>query len=384
MTHVPAGRSPFDQKGWDERSMREPPSVLDAARYSDPVQYRAEITEIFHRSWLPAAPLADVAEPRQFVVWEQLGQSVVIARGDDGRLSAWHNVCQHRGARLVRESGRCHSGTFRCPWHGFAYDITGCVTNVPMRDSFDPAELDGLRTPEVAVRALWGFAWICLTEPAQTLEEYLGPLLPELGWYGLDAFETRYRAQWRMQVNWKTVVDAFNETWHVPFTHKDTLSGIVLWRDAHLRDLSPHSMMTIPLKRREGAPPPTDPDPRTSMIGHFLAFPNTIFSCFPTHLQMWSVWPLGPRESVMQAWGIVGPPPPGMADDEWAARNERDWEHFVEVARQDAEVLDDAGRVYDSLGFRRNMFNVAEGRLTAFHRTIDEIISKSSPAAAGH
>jgi hypothetical protein len=70
-----------------------------------------------------------------------------------------------------------------------------------------------------------------------------------------------------------------------------------------------------------------------------------------------------------------------MADDEWAARNERDWEHFVEVARQDAEVLDDAGRVYDSLGFRRNMFNVAEGRLTAFHRTIDEIISKSLPAA---
>ena len=74
----------------------------------------------------------------------------------------------------------------------------------------------------------------------------------------------------------------------------------------------------------------------------------------------------------MAAWGIVGPTPAGMSDDDWADRNERDWEHFAEVARQDAEVLDDAGRVYDSLGFRRNMFNTAEGRLTIFHRTLEE------------
>lgn len=259
---------------------------------------------------------------------------------------------------------------------------TGCVKNVPLREAFDPDELAGARTPPVAVAELWGFVWICLTEPRRTLEEHLGPLFDELGWYGLDRFETRFRAELRLNVNWKVVMDAFNETWHVPFTHHDTLSDIVVWRDAHLRDLHPHSMMTIPLKRKPGAPPPEDPDPRSSMIGHFLAFPNTIFSCFSTHLQMWSVWPVTQQETVMAAWGIVGPTPSGINDDEWERHNERDWEHFVEVARQDAEVLDDAGRVQDSLGFRRNMFNTAEGRLTAFHRAIDEIVSKA-PTAPG-
>jgi phenylpropionate dioxygenase-like ring-hydroxylating dioxygenase large terminal subunit len=307
---------------------------------------------------------------------------VVLARGDDDGISAWHNVCQHRGARVVSESGRCQSGTFRCPWHGFGYDLTGCVTNVPFRESFDEHELQGLRAPSVAVRELWGFAWICL-RPETSLEEYLGPLLPELGWYGLQDFETRYRAQWRMQTNWKTVVDAFNETWHVPFTHKDTLSQLVLWRQAHLRDLSPHSMMTIPVKRKGDAPADEDADPRSTMIGHFLAFPNTFFSCFPTHLQMWSVWPITPRESVMDAWGVVGPTPAGMTDQEWALRNDRDWEHFTEVAGQDAEVLDEASRVYDSLGFRRNMFNMAEGRLTIFHRTLDDMVSGRWPSPIG-
>lgn len=368
--------SGWDRQEWEKRSLHEPPSLLDASVYSDPERYRRELDAVFFPAWLPICPASDLRNPRDYVVWEQLGQSVVIARQDDGTVAAWHNVCQHRGARLVRESGHCYSGTFRCPWHGFGYDLGGCVTNVPLRNSFDEGELDGLQAPKVGVAELWGFVWISL-RPGQPLDGYLGALLDELGWYHLERFETRYRVQWQMQANWKTVVDAFNETWHVPFTHKDTLSSIVQWRDAHLRDLSPHSMMTIPIKRKTEAP--ADADPRSIMIGHFLCFPNNIFSCFATHLQMWSVWPVSPRESVMAAWGIVGPTPAGMGDDEWAVRNERDWEHFVEVARQDAEVLDDAGRVYDSLGFRRNMFNTAEGRLTIFHRTLEELVSGSCP-----
>jgi choline monooxygenase len=371
-TNGRAKRPAWDREEWEKRSLHEPPSLLDASVYSDPELYQKELDKVFFRSWIPVCPITDVPQRRDFVVWEEIGQSVVIARRDDGALSAWHNVCQHRGARVVRESGHCHSGTFICPWHGFGYDLAGCATNVPIRNTFDEKELEGLRIPEVGVRELWGFIWICL-QPQNSLEEYLGPLLDELGWYGLDRFETRYRKQWRMRANWKTVVDAFNETWHVPMTHRDTLSHIVLWREAHLRDLTPHSMMTIPIKLKR--PAPEGEDPRASMIGHFLAFPNTIYSCFPTHLQMWSVWPVNVRESVMNTWGIVGPTPPGMTDDEWALRNDRDWEHFVEVARQDAEVLDDAGHVHGSLGYRRNMFNVPEGRLTIFHRTLEEIIS---------
>src|SRR4051794_25979191 len=93
------------------------PSLLDARHYRDPERYRREIGRIFRRAWLPAARSADLAEPRSHVVWDRFGQSVVLARLDDGSLAAWHNVCQHRGARLVRESGRCPTGSFKCPWH---------------------------------------------------------------------------------------------------------------------------------------------------------------------------------------------------------------------------------------------------------------------------
>src|SRR5262245_5348841 len=124
------------------------PHLLDATTYTDPVQYEREIENIFYRTWLPVMPASEVAEPRDVGVWDGLDQSVVVVRLDDGTLSAWHNVCQHRGARLVRETGQCPKGKFRCPWHGFAYDLEGKVTTVPLRDSFPESEIEGLRAPQ--------------------------------------------------------------------------------------------------------------------------------------------------------------------------------------------------------------------------------------------
>jgi hypothetical protein len=173
----------------------------------------------------------------------------------------------------------------------------------------------------------------------------------------MDTFTTRFRTRLELGANWKLVMDAFNETWHVPFTHKDTLTGIIMWRDAVLHLEPPHSWMTLPVrgfteKRAD------EPDHRKSHLCHYLAFPNTIFSCFPTHLQMWSVWPVSPTETVLEACGVVGPAPAGMDEGKWQRQNERDWNQFLD------------GTVARSLGFRRNMFNTAESRLTAFHEEV--------------
>lgn len=347
-----------------------PPSLLDASVYTDEQRYRRELRDVLYRAWFPVFPVQDVPNPRDYVVWDQLEQSVVIVRQDDGSLKAWHNVCQHRGARLVKGAGSCGSGRFKCPWHGFVYGLDGVVGSVPLKESFDPAELAGLRAPGVRVVEWAGLIWLTFSDELPELREYLGNIGTELAGYGLENFHTRFRETVRLQANWKLVVDAFNETWHVPFTHKDTLSNLVLWRDAALKITSPHSWMTIPI--RGFTDRVKSDDHRQANICHYLVFPNTIFSCFPTHLQMWSAWPVSVDETILNAYHIVGPTPAGMSDDEWADSNERDWKHFLSVLAEDSEVINDFGTVHRSLGFRRNMFNTAESRLTAFHDEVEK------------
>lgn len=361
-----------------ERQYPLEPALLDKSVYTDPDRYQREITEIFHRSWFPVYPCMDVANPRDYVVWDQIGQSVVITRLDDGTVSAWHNVCQHRGARLVHGAGNCGKARFTCPWHGFVYGLDGAVNSVPLRDSFDEAELTGLRAPAVRATEWGGWIWLCLSDDVPPLPEYLGDIGTELAGYGLDGFTTKFRESVRLKANWKIVVDGFNETWHVPFTHKDTLAGMVLWRDAVLKITSPHSWMALPIRGftdKAGE----QSDHRLSHLCHYLVFPNTIFSCFPTHLQMWSAWPVSPEETILSAYEVVGPPPAGMSEEKWARHNQRDWDQFLTVLGEDAEVINDFATVIGSLGFTRNMFNTAESRLTAFHDEVAKRLGDGTP-----
>ena len=354
-----------------ERQYPLAPSLVDAQTYRDPIRYRREVEDVLLEAWFPVFPSADVPAARDYAVWEQLGQSVVVTRLDDGSVAAFHNVCQHRGARLVDGAGSCPTGKFRCPWHGFVYDLRGVVGAVPLRGSFDEAELAGLRSPAVRVVEWGSWVWMTLSDTTPDLLTYLGEIGEELSGYGLERYTTVFRQTAVLKANWKIVVDAFNETWHVPFTHPRTLGGVVLWREAALRIASPHSWMTLPVRGLTDKVESTDH--RRNHICHYLVFPNTIFSCFPTHLQMWSAWPVSPGETVLCAYQLNGPAPDGMTEEQWTRRTERDWKQFLEVLDEDSGVINDFAKVIGSKGFRRTMFNTAESRLTAFH---DEIAAR--------
>jgi phenylpropionate dioxygenase-like ring-hydroxylating dioxygenase large terminal subunit len=345
------------------------PSVLDARHYRDPAQYEREISEIFMRTWLPACPSADIAQPRDFFVWDQLAQSVVIARQDNGTVAAFHNVCQHRGARLLEGAGHCKVGLIKCPWHGFAYDLDGNVCGVPLRETFDEAQLEGLRAPAVRACERHGWVWVCLDEGAPPLDDYLGVIGTELDGYGLDSYRFTHRETVALNANWKIVVDAFNETWHVPFTHKDTLAGFIMWRDAIIRIESPHSWMELPLRGFTERLQHEHHQKRS--ICHYLAFPHTIFSCFPTHLQMWTAWPVAHDRTVVAAYQMMGAPPKGMDAAKWARQGDRDWANFMAVFDEDVEIINGFPTTMSSLGYRRNLFSTAESRLTAFHEEVN-------------
>jgi choline monooxygenase len=84
---------------------------------------------------------------------------------------------------------------------------------------------------------------------------------------------------------------------------------------------------------------------------------------------MWSAWPISPTRTLLTAWRG----PAGVKEEKWAEQSDRNWAHFLSVLAGDSQVLNDIGTVAQSLGFKRNLFNTAEGRLTAFH---DEVMKR--------
>jgi phenylpropionate dioxygenase-like ring-hydroxylating dioxygenase large terminal subunit len=320
-----------------------------------------------------AARSEEVQVVGDYVVWERFGETLVIARTQLG-LRAFHNVCRHRGARIVRESGRAPNGTITCPWHGFRYALDGSVRGVPLRIDFEPDALENLAAAPVRVTEWGGWVWISLATTPPDLVVYLGEIRAELDRYQMESMRIVGHERWTVAANWKTVCDGFNEAYHVPFAHRKTAEGALLVGETSLTRLPPHSMMVVPLPstiewlRR-------DCDHIRTSDCHYLVFPNTFFNCLPTHIQAFTAIPKDPVTTVLEVWMVA-------YEDEDSAYDERmreQWETFRDVVAEDIFVAEEAGAASASSVRFKSLVSRREMRIAWFDEEIDERISRGSP-----
>jgi nitrite reductase/ring-hydroxylating ferredoxin subunit len=180
-------------------------------------------------------------------------------RGDDGAINAFHNACLHRGTRLAEGSGCLADGHLQCRYHAWRYALDGRLTEVVDAHEFT-ALPEGLRLAEVRVDTWGGFVFVNLDPDAEPLLDFLAPLPDVLAPYHLDEMRLRAQLSTVLPANWKSVVDAFNESYHVQGTHPQILA----WTDdtsIAYEQLGKHSRYG----RLEGARRELRPSPRLGM-----------------------------------------------------------------------------------------------------------------------
>ena len=204
------------------------PSKISRAPYTDPMQFELERERVLNTSWLLAGRSAQLAGTGDWLSLESHGETIVIVRQPEGHLAAFHNVCMHRGAAFVTEWKGCAASEFKCPYHGWSYDLTGKVKGVPERTDFDPEHLKGLRSPQVAVDEWGGWVWVNLDGPdaAPSLRSWIGTeIIADLGQYEMDEMVLLDVLEWDVPVSYKAVVDGFNEIYHTAELHQSAGTG---------------------------------------------------------------------------------------------------------------------------------------------------------------
>ena len=228
-------------------------SRIPVEYYTSPEYYKREQAMIFRRAWLMVGRAEEVAEPGDFVVREMptLDASVIIARGKDGIVRAFHNSCSHRGVALVCQN-RGNALTFRCPYHAWTYRVDGSLSAIPAEQDFpqiDKAE-NGLAPIHLDI---WnGFIFLNFAdEPEVSLIEFLGGLADMLDGAPFEQFPAYVQVTDEIDCNWKNLVNAFNEGYHVAILHQKTLrQAVVPKENPHLNYLDikhfgPHSAGTV-------------------------------------------------------------------------------------------------------------------------------------------
>ena len=194
---------------------------VSSERYFSKAWHDREVEKVWRKTWQLACRVEEIPNVGDHIVYEIVHDSLIVVRSADNEIRAYVNSCLHRGTLLRTEAGCVHQ--FRCPFHGFTWDLQGKLTKIPGEWDFPQIDRTKFNLPEAKVGVWGGFVFINFDPDCEPLDSYL-EILPE----HFTAFrpEDRYKSAHVAKImpcNWKLAMEAFIESYHVPSAHPQVL-----------------------------------------------------------------------------------------------------------------------------------------------------------------
>ena len=360
------------------------PMENDASAYTDESRGEMERRELFLKRPVVVGLSQDIPSQGDCLLFEDVGQSVIVVRGSDGSVRAFLNMCMHRGSKLLHcdADGTCAAPgrRFVCPFHAWTFDLDGVLVGVPGAQGFDGLDLGQRNLMRVPAAECNGLIFITpvpgdgLVDAAAHLGSFAGDLaLLDLG----SAFPVR-SSMLTAATNWKCALDTYGEGYHFATLHASTIGTTHFSNVAVFDAFGPHWRLNFPEKTLRGLTRlPETEWPNMEYGGIHFIFPNVILVAGSLEtgarwVRMFRVFPgRTPGEMVCRtAVYVIG----GSESDRTSSAFAHD-DSNSDVTQEDYQVAVDG---YANLVSAPPGFKVVYGRnepaLQAFHRSVASVL----------
>jgi Rieske 2Fe-2S family protein len=294
---------------------------IDAAAYTDPARFDAERERLFGCRPLVIAPSALLPEPGMAVPHDGYGKPLLITRDRDGVAHVFLNVCQHRGTRLVERAEMVCASKLVCPYHAWTYGLDGNLLALPRTDAFPGLDKAALGLKRLPTREAGGLIWFAFNEAADFAE-------PDTLGHDFDAFDLAGQHLFKRRThdvaaNWKLIMDAFLESYHVQRLHAATIgpffkdgvaSGDLI--GSHQRSAVGRDVEAIHCAAEDW------PTLRRAITYTYQMFPATILIVSPDYMNLMTLMPRGVDRVLVEDFMLIPEPP---ATDKALAHWEKSW-----------------------------------------------------------
>ena len=336
--------------------------------YTDESILKREYQHVLGRGWIGVAFDDDVAHPGDIFPVLAAGQPLIVLRDDENHIRVFHNVCRHRGTRLIDEP--CSKpGQIVCPYHAWTYGLNGALKATPNfrgpevreRSAFE----DGTQDLVEVRAAVWNHVvMVNLSGHAMPLEQWTASLDERWRHYDLEGTLPGNEITYNFGANWKLALENFLESYHLPIVHP-TLNSYSPLSDHRVvveeRVMGQQSLNYQPDDAGNALPRfASIPEERATTAEYLLLFPNLMLSVTPDHYRVTLVIPES-VERTHQRWRFffVG---------EKSARPEFEAARNSVVERVDAYTQEDID-ILEKLQAGRHSSAYDGGRFSPYHET---------------
>jgi phenylpropionate dioxygenase-like ring-hydroxylating dioxygenase large terminal subunit len=345
---------------------------LDASVYIDPLRFERERTIIFEKMPLLLAPSALLQDNNTAITHDGYGVPLIISRDADGRVHVMANVCRHRGTRLIESTDVVSAKRIICPYHAWTYASDGALMAIPRSECFPGVEKADRPLMHFPATESGGFIWFARDTDADF--SHVEALAEDMDAFGMSGLHLYRRRTHQVTSNWKQVMDAFLESYHVQRLHAETIAPFFTDGVAAADFIGPHQRAVV---GRADYLSDIDRDDwaalRRVLTYTYAFFPTSILIVSPDYINLLVVMPQTVGTCLVEDFMLIGETPQTpQAEAHW----ERSWELLDggTFAAEDFRAAALCQRGIESGMVKTITVGGLEEGIATFHRRLDKLL----------
>lgn len=298
---------------------------VDAAAYTDPARHTVEQAQIFARAPLVIAPSALLPQPNMAVPHDGFGKPLLIARDRDGVARVFLNVCQHRGTRLVEGTEPVCAARLVCPYHAWSYTLDGTLAGLPRPDSFPGLDKADFALKKLPTREAGGLIWFKFDDSGDADADFseAEALGQDFDAFGLGDQHLFRRRTHDVAANWKLIMDAFLEGYHVQRLHSATIGAFFKDGVSTGDRIGAHQRSAVGREAALAAARADDwPTLRSAITYTYQMFPGTVLIVSPDYMNLMVLMPQSHDRVLVEDFMLIAEAP---ATEKALAHWEKSW-----------------------------------------------------------
>jgi phenylpropionate dioxygenase-like ring-hydroxylating dioxygenase large terminal subunit len=373
-TEVALIRRILGQAGSGARDEANGERRVPISDYLSPERYHQEMA-VFRRFPIVVGPASELPGPGSVLAHDATGVPLVLTRGESGQVSAFLNVCRHRGSRIVVERRGRTARSLVCPYHGWTYGLDGRLAAISDPASFPGVDKASHGLVRVPAAERFGLLWVKpkAGDDALDIDGYLGPLAEDFAAFGLERSVVYAPENIRCAMNWKLLVGTFLEDYHFRFVHGRSVYRFYLDNASVYERFGPHVRYVIP-KRTILDLKGVD-ESKWRLRDHsnilYFVFPNTVMVFVADHAALFAMFPDGQEKAVMELSFCLPEVPSGEKAEAYWKRNA---ELIRTALSEDFRMAEGVQSGLASGANRELVFGRYEKGLHYFHDALDEAV----------
>jgi len=357
-----------------EASLGTKVETLPASVYTDPDRFEAEKAKLFNKLPLLLAPSAMLPKNNLAVAHDGYGVPLILSRDAQGEAHVMANVCRHRGTRLLDGDSEeaIPAARIVCPYHAWTYRSDGSLLGLPRADCFPGMDKDAHSLMRFRDFECGGLVWFSHDQQEDFAE--IAMLCQDFDAFGFASHHLYKRKTHAVAANWKLVIDAFLESYHVQRLHSSTIANFFADGITAADCIGQHQRAAVGRADYLADVDRSDWAALRRVVTYtYQIFPNSVVIVSPDYINIMTVMPQTVGTCLVEDFMLIPEPP---QTNEAEAHWKRSWDLLdgVTFAGEDFHAAELCQRGLDSGLLKEVQLGTLENGISNFHARVDALL----------